>query len=217
LPNDFGLFDVLGDARERCQDRNTRYRCQRSESLLGEITHDDLFSYRVVRGGSFTRQSAAARSADCDMALISQVSTDIGFPGKPGPANERRTKSRPKINSRFRQLFGRTCRSFLKGGQLSVVLCPSVGGYSGWRSPAWFSILDLGFGIQAGSGGRRAPADFKKRANEPNSRSSTISRGRIRCGIISKTARTNPSRTSVRKGSQIRKTKAETRRAERQI
>jgi formylglycine-generating enzyme required for sulfatase activity len=59
-PNDFGLFDMLGNAMEWCQDRYDPQRPGRSVEDHPAITDD---SKRVLRGGSFLFQPPYVRSA----------------------------------------------------------------------------------------------------------------------------------------------------------
>ncbi len=82
LPNDFGLFDMLGNVYEWCQDRNGRYRptARGLESDLvsiNEVVTDGR--YRLMRGGAFLISSTELRSAHriSDVATLS--STYVGF------------------------------------------------------------------------------------------------------------------------------------------
>jgi formylglycine-generating enzyme required for sulfatase activity len=59
LPNDLGLFDMLGNAHELCQDR------YRGEPAGKDTSNDDTIddAIRVLRGGSFLNDPAVLRSA----------------------------------------------------------------------------------------------------------------------------------------------------------
>jgi formylglycine-generating enzyme required for sulfatase activity len=59
-PNDLGLFDMLGNVFEWCQDRSASYQPMRSEKVIDEIIDD---ATRVLRGGSFSNPPTFARSA----------------------------------------------------------------------------------------------------------------------------------------------------------
>jgi formylglycine-generating enzyme required for sulfatase activity len=60
LPNDLGLYDMLGNVFEWCQERQTNYQPGRVESSSDDII-DDI--HRLLRGGSFTGRPAGVRSA----------------------------------------------------------------------------------------------------------------------------------------------------------
>jgi formylglycine-generating enzyme required for sulfatase activity len=59
-PNDLGLFDMLGNVYEWCQERHTNYQPGRSEPSIDDII-DDI--PRLLRGGSFTFPPVGVRSA----------------------------------------------------------------------------------------------------------------------------------------------------------
>jgi formylglycine-generating enzyme required for sulfatase activity len=66
LPNDLGLFDMLGNVLEWCHDSPDSYRFGRKEVYYDSINsveyiHPDV--YRLLRGGGFIFQSASLRSA----------------------------------------------------------------------------------------------------------------------------------------------------------
>jgi formylglycine-generating enzyme required for sulfatase activity len=66
LPNDLGLFDMLGNTQEWCQDRHEPYYRRRDRATgrveeLGADIIDDTF--RPVRGGPFGHRAAFIRSA----------------------------------------------------------------------------------------------------------------------------------------------------------
>jgi formylglycine-generating enzyme required for sulfatase activity len=60
LPNDLGLFDMLGNVYEWCQERHTDYQPGRIESSGDDIIDD---SPRVLRGAGFFNLPASVRSA----------------------------------------------------------------------------------------------------------------------------------------------------------
>jgi formylglycine-generating enzyme required for sulfatase activity len=64
-PSDFGLFDVLGDAMEWCQNRSVYYPTDHplvedAEQVV-EVRDNEL---RVLRGGSFLDYAPGVRSAN---------------------------------------------------------------------------------------------------------------------------------------------------------
>ena len=79
IPNDLGLFDMLGNAREWCQEYYTGYGTGVTESTIGDLTDDNPRFRRLLRGGAFSYQPELIRSPDRDMALMTQLSGDIGF------------------------------------------------------------------------------------------------------------------------------------------
>ena len=63
-PNDAGLFDLLGNVMEWCDDRAVFYQKDRESSLdLGRPGKLDNANSRVLRGGSFTNLASVVRSA----------------------------------------------------------------------------------------------------------------------------------------------------------
>jgi formylglycine-generating enzyme required for sulfatase activity len=60
VPNDLGLFDMLGNVYEWCQERYTSYQPGRAESSRDDIMDD---TPRLLRGGSFGPRPAVVRSA----------------------------------------------------------------------------------------------------------------------------------------------------------
>jgi formylglycine-generating enzyme required for sulfatase activity len=75
-PNDFGLFDMLGNALEWCQSESAAYR----ESVDAEdpLELSDKKT-RVLRGGSFFTQGLTIRSADRYMYVPTVHPTNVGF------------------------------------------------------------------------------------------------------------------------------------------
>jgi formylglycine-generating enzyme required for sulfatase activity len=79
-PNEWGLFDMLGNAMEWCEDAGVRYRTGRTDD-----TDDSLFRVidermsRVVRGGTYFYLPADLRSANRDFYRPGELSNSIGF------------------------------------------------------------------------------------------------------------------------------------------
>src|SRR5262249_3764242 len=61
IPNDLGLFDLLGNAFEWCQDRAGDYRPGRVEFIGSEIIATNI--HRRLRGGAFSNRPVRVRSA----------------------------------------------------------------------------------------------------------------------------------------------------------
>ena len=79
LPNDLGLFDMLGNVYEWCQGRDERYR---QKYVLDDIkTYESLkdIYYRIMRGGSFTTDPDGFRSALRSRIQPSSRNDLIGF------------------------------------------------------------------------------------------------------------------------------------------
>jgi formylglycine-generating enzyme required for sulfatase activity len=80
LPNDLGLFDVLGNVWEWCQERPMGYRPDRNGRVIDGITRDEYINTdRLLRGGAFTFPPASVRSADRNGNSPAGRSTGYGF------------------------------------------------------------------------------------------------------------------------------------------
>ncbi len=75
-PNDFGLFDMLGNAAEWCQDA---YRAAMPRTSPGDVMQIDSALPRILRGGSAADPAALLRSAARGHALPDSYSDFIGF------------------------------------------------------------------------------------------------------------------------------------------
>ena len=65
FPNDLGLFDMLGNMLEWCQEGRLLYRPDRSGIQINDInTSESVINDRVLRGGSFDNPASYARSAN---------------------------------------------------------------------------------------------------------------------------------------------------------
>jgi formylglycine-generating enzyme required for sulfatase activity len=71
-PNDLGVFDMLGNVVEWCQERSTSYQPSKVSPPTRDIIDD---SPRLLRGGAFTNRPALVRSAD--RAALAPTSRDI--------------------------------------------------------------------------------------------------------------------------------------------
>jgi formylglycine-generating enzyme required for sulfatase activity len=80
-PNDFGLFDMLGNAVEWCQDRIDNYVAGEDKEDVRDVTGDiGPNMFRVMRGGGFHAQPVQARCADRKQSYPPHVYyADSGF------------------------------------------------------------------------------------------------------------------------------------------
>jgi formylglycine-generating enzyme required for sulfatase activity len=82
LPNDLGLFDMLGNVFEWCQDRADTFR-KGDKGLHRDLIDLRLAVYeripRLIRGGAFTGQTAFVRSAQRNGLSPSFRNSDLGF------------------------------------------------------------------------------------------------------------------------------------------
>jgi formylglycine-generating enzyme required for sulfatase activity len=75
-PNDYGLFDMHGNAAEWCHDR---YRAQPTTGMVDAFSPISGREPRVVRGGSFQDGSNRTRSAARSQRLPGQRDATLGF------------------------------------------------------------------------------------------------------------------------------------------
>jgi formylglycine-generating enzyme required for sulfatase activity len=80
-PNDFGLFDVLGNAMEWCHDRYRLPKFEPGKTWEDEVEETEVVEtdQRVRRGGSFLHQPSDGRSAQRDPALPTRHYPFQGF------------------------------------------------------------------------------------------------------------------------------------------
>jgi formylglycine-generating enzyme required for sulfatase activity len=76
LPNDLGLFDLLGNVYEWCQEREYKYEAGRTESPSDDIVDD---APRLCRGGAFTFLPSVARLANRPWIVPTDRNFHLGF------------------------------------------------------------------------------------------------------------------------------------------
>ena len=81
-PNDFGLFDMLGNAREWCMERykgkltRTRFLVNNDHEDTSEVSQDDT---RITKGGAYDEYAVTIRAADRDGYFPYVRLNNIGF------------------------------------------------------------------------------------------------------------------------------------------
>jgi eukaryotic-like serine/threonine-protein kinase len=81
-PNDLGLFDMLGNVYEWCQDRYENYKPAKGEALIDDINISESIYERIprlLRGGSFGYPPGVVRSADRSRLAPASRSFIFGF------------------------------------------------------------------------------------------------------------------------------------------
>jgi formylglycine-generating enzyme required for sulfatase activity len=75
-PNDLGLFDMLGNAREWCQEGIDHYRAGEDAEDKSAVTDRNQ---RVMRGGSFIHPASSIRSAWRQLNVTTAHDRNVGF------------------------------------------------------------------------------------------------------------------------------------------
>jgi formylglycine-generating enzyme required for sulfatase activity len=81
-PNDFGLFDMLGNAMEWCQDPIAHYPPEKISKASEDIEYNNDINdklSRVLRGGSFYFQPVYVRSAGRNRLVPAYRDVSVGF------------------------------------------------------------------------------------------------------------------------------------------
>ena len=79
LPNDLGLFDMLGNMYEWCHDGSRLYRPDRAGIIVDDMSTQDDLNARWLRGAAFYHQPADLRSALRGGNRPTHRNTDNGF------------------------------------------------------------------------------------------------------------------------------------------
>jgi formylglycine-generating enzyme required for sulfatase activity len=82
LPNDLGLFDMLGNVYEWCQDRNRPYRPEQRGLFRDTADIKEVIAnrqLRIFRGGAFLSEAGEARAAHRTGELPTYESFLSGF------------------------------------------------------------------------------------------------------------------------------------------
>jgi formylglycine-generating enzyme required for sulfatase activity len=81
-PNDFGLFDMQGNASEWCYDAYGSYRGDETDEAADQPSSEEVLAgagRRVLRGGSYTMQAKLIRSANRDGNIPNTRYGNYGF------------------------------------------------------------------------------------------------------------------------------------------
>jgi formylglycine-generating enzyme required for sulfatase activity len=78
-PNDFGLFDMLGNAYEWCTDAYKVYQPSNKDNHISNLKTDYDYMLQIVRGGSWDATGPYLRSAYRNKDLPTGQFTDFGF------------------------------------------------------------------------------------------------------------------------------------------